>query len=175
VKKVTDHVEELLSAYIDHELTEEEAHRVRDHIKTCESCRETLYSLQHVRDQLHDAYEKVEVPASLEQAVMASIAVLERKTGVANGFGIWLAGVISLIVMGATAALMAPILIAIAKFLYKLAGIGIKIWQTVPIVVGAIPYFTVILYGATIILIIVSVGLLLRLRFTGSYDRRELL
>jgi len=47
-----NHVGELLSGYIDGELTQQEQQRVRLHCEDCEKCRQDLDDLQSMRDRI---------------------------------------------------------------------------------------------------------------------------
>ena len=56
------HTEELLTGYLDGELTQQESQRVAVHIEQCEDCRKTLRQLQ----QLQQAVQETQYP-NLEQ------------------------------------------------------------------------------------------------------------
>ena len=56
------HFEELLTGYLDGELTQQESQRVAVHIEQCEDCRKTLRQLQ----QLQQAVQETQYP-NLEQ------------------------------------------------------------------------------------------------------------
>ena len=51
-KTINDHVGELLSGYIDGELTQQQAQRVRVHVEACPECREELERLQALRKEV---------------------------------------------------------------------------------------------------------------------------
>jgi len=172
---MAEHVKELLSAYIDNELTEDDVHRVREHLKTCEECRDSLYELQLLKENIYYAYENVEVPVHLETSIMDKIYALEQETNPRNYFAFWITGFVAMVLLAGMAALVAPFMYFIARFIYKLASIGFKIWHTVPIVMSAIPYFTFMLYGGAFVVIAISAWFLYRLLLSGPYDRRELL
>ena len=48
------HVEELLTGYLDAELTQQESQRVAVHIEQCEDCRKTYRELQQLQHAVHE-------------------------------------------------------------------------------------------------------------------------
>ena len=51
-KSIDEHVGELLSGYIDGELTQQQAQRVRIHCERCDACTEELERLEELREQV---------------------------------------------------------------------------------------------------------------------------
>ena len=47
-----EHIQELLSGYIDHELTQQKAQRVRLHLKECDSCHKIYKDLVAIRKEM---------------------------------------------------------------------------------------------------------------------------
>ncbi len=76
---------EILSAYLDRELTASEAERLEDHLRDCSRCRNRLDSLSSVVTGLH-RLERVEVPSVLTSKVRRRVA-LERQD---RALGSWL-------------------------------------------------------------------------------------
>jgi len=62
------HVEELLTGYLDAELTQQESQRVAVHIGECPNCRQTYQQLQ----QLQDAVQKTHYP-NMEQEALEKV------------------------------------------------------------------------------------------------------
>ena len=62
------HTEELLTGYLDGELTQQESQRVAVHIEQCEACRTTWQQLQ----QLQQAVKQTRYP-NLEQEVLETV------------------------------------------------------------------------------------------------------
>lgn len=66
---------ELLSGYVDQELTQQQSQRVRIHLETCEPCRRLHGDLKHMKEQLRQLSYPVsdeEVLAKLEKDLFAS-------------------------------------------------------------------------------------------------------
>lgn len=172
---MAEHVRELLSAYIDNEVNRDEEELVRNHLKHCEECRESLYELELLKDNVFYAYENIEVPVGLEASIMNRIHVLERDKTPVNHLAGWMTGLVGVLILLGLAALVAPFVYIIGKIGPVFARTFMKVLHTVPIVMDAIPYFSFVLYGAAVILIIFSGWFLLRLLLSGSFDRREVL
>lgn len=67
------HVDELISAYIDHELSDAENERVETHLDSCQECYSLMKSFQSMKEQIYIAYQSVGVPSHFEQHIMERI------------------------------------------------------------------------------------------------------
>jgi anti-sigma factor RsiW len=65
--------DELLSAYIDHELAAQDRARVEGHIARCRRCAHELQSLIALKGRIHVAAERVTVPVGLGEGFAARI------------------------------------------------------------------------------------------------------
>jgi anti-sigma factor RsiW len=66
---------DLLSGYVDHELTQQQAQRVQVHLDTCESCRRLHGDLKNMKEQLRQLSYPIsdeEMLANLEKDLVAS-------------------------------------------------------------------------------------------------------
>jgi anti-sigma factor RsiW len=72
-------IEELLSAYLDGELTEGERRRVVRHLASCPGCAKVFEELRAVSERVHTAILHVEVPAALEAKVFEHVARLHQR------------------------------------------------------------------------------------------------
>lgn len=70
-------IQELLSLYLDHELTEQEATEVKNHLKKCSDCRATLELYQLLKDKCDVLKEEREVPKQFHTDLMNKIETLE--------------------------------------------------------------------------------------------------
>ncbi|MGG1690768.1 zf-HC2 domain-containing protein, partial [Heyndrickxia ginsengihumi] len=69
-----EHVEDLLSAYIDHELDEKDLLVVERHISVCPSCQQELDHLKMIQEEMIRFYQDIEIPSmNFEKAVTAKI------------------------------------------------------------------------------------------------------
>lgn len=65
-------MQERLSAYLDGDLSPEEAEEVSTHLRDCEVCQTVLSELRQVRDELRSLPE-VDIPANLHSAIMQNL------------------------------------------------------------------------------------------------------
>ncbi len=65
-----EHIEELLSPYLENELSQEQKQTVAAHLKACSSCRELLSLLQEVSASL-TAFPEVEISGELQNRLQA--------------------------------------------------------------------------------------------------------
>ncbi|MCM3023312.1 anti-sigma factor family protein [Heyndrickxia ginsengihumi] len=69
-----EHVEDLLSAYIDHELDEKDLLVVERHISVCPSCQQELDHLKMIQEEMIRFYQDIEITSmNFEKAVTAKI------------------------------------------------------------------------------------------------------
>ncbi|MDR6879411.1 anti-sigma factor [Bacillus sp. 3255] len=70
---MSDHIEELIAAYMDNELTDKERKQVEKHLGHCPQCSALLDDLLAIQNQVHKAFQAIEVPHSLEDKVIAQL------------------------------------------------------------------------------------------------------
>ncbi|WP_018661747.1 anti-sigma factor family protein [Heyndrickxia acidiproducens] len=75
-----EHVEDLLSAFIDHELNKKERQKVESHLSVCPACRKELEQLRAVKTEFISFYHHIEPPDfHFEKAVKAKISQQENR------------------------------------------------------------------------------------------------
>ncbi len=67
------HIEHLLSAYVDNELTENEKREVEEHLQMCSDCLELYEDFSLMGHQLVNTYKQITLPNHLTYQVMAAI------------------------------------------------------------------------------------------------------
>lgn len=75
--KVCDDYSEMISAYVDGELTDEDADALEEHLQACEECRSALNAYREIALAISDDYE--EVPEGFAESVMQKINSAEKK------------------------------------------------------------------------------------------------
>ncbi|UJF35654.1 anti-sigma factor family protein [Paenibacillus hexagrammi] len=70
---MTDHIEDLISAYIDYELTEEERKLVEEHLEQCLECSALRNDLLAIQNQIFTSLRPIEAPVSLEDKVITEL------------------------------------------------------------------------------------------------------
>lgn len=71
---------EMLSAYLDEELSPSEASRVEEHVEGCGSCRQRLQGMRNVVSTLHHL-ERMAPPPTLDQIVARRVALAGQEEG----------------------------------------------------------------------------------------------
>lgn len=72
---------ELLSGYVDHELTQQQSQRVRVHLETCEACRRLHADLVNMKEQLRQLSWPISDEEMLEKLEKDLFASGTRKAG----------------------------------------------------------------------------------------------
>ncbi|MBH8597272.1 MULTISPECIES: zf-HC2 domain-containing protein [unclassified Thermoactinomyces] len=73
-----NHVKEMLSAYMDHELPASEKEEVEKHLQTCSDCRDALDRLMEMKMLLAQSLEEIEIPEAFTNKVMLTIDQREQ-------------------------------------------------------------------------------------------------
>lgn len=76
--------EELLSAYIDFEVTPEEEKAIREHIESCVSCRNLYEQSKIIKEKLHGLNETIPVPQDLNKILITSLDSVKKKRFIPN-------------------------------------------------------------------------------------------
>jgi anti-sigma factor RsiW len=72
---------DLLSGYVDHELTQQQSQRVQIHLDTCESCRRLYGDLKNMKEQLRQLSYPISDEAMLEKLEKDLFASSSRNLG----------------------------------------------------------------------------------------------
>ena len=78
---IHEHVGELLSGYIDGELTQQDAQRVRLHCEACEQCRQSLDDLKRMRERVGQATLSNASPTEWREAMSDTTVKATRGLG----------------------------------------------------------------------------------------------
>lgn len=103
----TNHPEQLLSSYVDDELTEKERREISKHLASCESCRKSVEELRALRVRIREAAD-VTLPDNFVYSVLRS-ARREKENSV-----VWLG----------TERLARNVVVALTLFVLALVGLG---------------------------------------------------
>lgn len=151
---MSEHIEHLLSGYMDNELTEHERNEVERHLTACPRCRGILSDLIDIQGQVVAAFQTGEVPESIEDRVLHTIRA-EASAPVSKNNRVWLLVPIASVIL-----LIAAAFALTGSFLIKLTSITGKVLLNLIYafgsVLGADPLIMAGLLGVSFILIIVS-------------------
>ncbi len=79
--------QEMISAFIDGELSVEEELNLHDHLAGCDSCRQLAYDIRQLRDVI-SAEDQTKMPAPIEKKILTRITADRRKkVGLFNFIG----------------------------------------------------------------------------------------
>jgi predicted anti-sigma-YlaC factor YlaD len=69
------HINELVSAYIDNELSSEDLQIVKKHLESCEQCNQLVEELLHIQSGVMGIFQNIHVPDGLENKVFEKINI----------------------------------------------------------------------------------------------------
>ncbi|MGV3466269.1 MAG: anti-sigma factor family protein [Heyndrickxia sp.] len=155
---MNEHVDELLSAYIDDELSEMEREKVKNHLELCTRCDAEFHELQEIKEGISFLYGSIEIPDfQFENAVMAKIKELNPKTSI---YYRWIVGVPTLFM----AIIIAISLFAFSDIFYvgvtvasEMIKIAVSLSHTFVSVLSSIPFLLEVFVITTIIIVGLSV------------------
>lgn len=161
---MAEHVTDLLSAYLDHELDDFEQKRVEYHLSFCSECRREFAELASLKQQIDKVYESVQVPEGLEQAVMKNIG--QRQF--AHGIGKWMAVAVAALLAVVVFMSMSSIVGFGTAIVSAIVNVGFSLLHMVPFIVSSIPSLFVIVLVTAVVLIVASLWSLHRLLETRT-------
>ncbi|MCY9667404.1 zf-HC2 domain-containing protein [Paenibacillus alginolyticus] len=92
-----NHPEDLLSAYIDNELTAKERQQVEEHLHSCTQCQLLAADLLELQQQVSTVFLTMDAPRDMEQRIMYEVELQTRAPFISrNWLALPLAGVICL-------------------------------------------------------------------------------
>lgn len=156
------HLEELISSYIDDELTDDERAVVEVHLKSCSECRALMEELNAIKNTIFSVYRSVEVPFGVEQQVLS---VIDRGT---------LKGPISIQISWAALASFSLILIITLSVLSPVGVLGLglassvlnilfSLLKAIPVIIQSVPYVFITVSAFSVIVMLISIWSLRRL------------
>lgn len=76
--------EELVSAYVDSQVTPEEEKAIREHMEVCGSCRNLYEEEKTVKEKLHRLSEAVPIPTDLDEKLIRSLGKVKKERFISN-------------------------------------------------------------------------------------------
>jgi predicted anti-sigma-YlaC factor YlaD len=77
------HIDELVSAYMDNELSAEDLQIVKAHLESCEQCNQLVEELLNIQSEVLGFFQTVNAPIALENKILAKINI---KSPTKSGF-----------------------------------------------------------------------------------------
>jgi anti-sigma factor RsiW len=76
--------EELVSAYVDSQLTPEEEKAILEHMEVCTSCRSLYEEEKTIKERLHRLSETVPIPPDLDEKLIRSLGKVKKERFISN-------------------------------------------------------------------------------------------
>lgn len=151
---MSDHIEELLSEYIDDELNEEQKQTIEKHLSICSDCNHRLQEMKLLRKQILEAYLQVEIPM-IEEKVMAKIqqASIKKAINVLNLFAFLTLFAFGIMLM-VTASPFLTIGLPIFHSAYSIAR---GLIYAVPSIISAIPHVVEVMIALILSFILIAI------------------
>lgn len=150
------HDGELISAYIDDELSKEETLLIEEHLETCKECQELVSELSGLKRKVSTTYQAIKVPGKIEEKVLAKIGQ-RRTSGKPLLFALpW----ISAALMAVTISIFLLSLLPATDFSLGLTAsvfnVLLNLIHLVPVLIGVVPFLLETTLIFAIILLLIS-------------------
>lgn len=155
---MNEHVNELLSAFIDQELSDSESIKVNNHLAVCTQCQDEVDELQAMRERISFFYGSIDIPDfQFENAVLNKIRELKPTNliaykWIAGGTIIFFAIILSIFLFTFGNALYMGI-----TFASEFIKIGVSLSHAFFSVLSSIPFLLEVFAITTIIIVGLSV------------------
>ncbi|HET7657478.1 MAG TPA: zf-HC2 domain-containing protein, partial [Bacillales bacterium] len=137
---MSEHVKDLLSAYLDAELNDPDAQKVAQHIKQCQECWKELKELDELRGQIAFAYRSIEAPVGFVEQILADIEAPNPESGKVSAYKKWAIALVAVFVLTLLSMQMAPFLSLGAAMVTFVFNIGFEFLRFISFVISKIPY-----------------------------------
>lgn len=152
---MNDHVHELLSAFIDGELNEEERKKVADHVAECRQCSTELKELQWLKEELFAVYHFIEIPnVQFEHSVVRKIKQISSPYRPMNRYVRWTMSFIALLMAAFILSTMGNVFYVGITLATSFVHIGLSVTHALASVLSSIP----LLFLACVIISMVILG-----------------
>jgi anti-sigma factor RsiW len=157
-----EHVDELISAYLDNELTEAERVLVELHIGTCKECRALVEDFLAMKSQLFTVYQSIEIPDNLEQRVLASLEQKPKTTTRRYTVVPWVltGSAVTLLLLFMVS--LSPLATLSIGLFSSLVTIMVSVLQVVPVFAASLPSLFIGIAGVTVFLLFLLIWSLRR-------------
>ncbi len=162
MSNMSDHIGDLISAYIDNELTENERQLVEEHLFDCPECFAILNDFMMLKNDILQTYRSIEAPDTVEDVVLHAIRTLVPSKPTRKRYWLFVPLLSSLL-------FFAIIFLFIGPFVFKFISVGLKVFMNLMFATGSLlasdPYVIAGLIGFSLLLMIgssISLRLLLK-------------
>ncbi|ERI07472.1 anti-sigma factor family protein [Aneurinibacillus aneurinilyticus] len=161
------HMEEMISAYIDDELTDAERRLVETHINKCKECKKLVEDLSMMKNQVFTTYQSIEIPDNMEQYFLSSI---EQKTQRGKNKIPWPIVIGSVILIILAVLCLSPLATFGVGLISLLFTIMMRLLQVASTFMAVVPSLFIGVIGFAVLLLLISVLSLRRLFLTKAIE-----
>ncbi|MDI3535245.1 MAG: hypothetical protein PWQ82_1610 [Thermosediminibacterales bacterium] len=156
------HVDKLISAYIDGELSKEEHELVENHLMTCNKCRGLLEQLSSQRKMVQEVFYSLEIPDTIEENVMNAINTNSYMPVPSDSKVTWFSWIVML--LGLMILLLGPSYTIFGTgFASSIVSIVLSFLHMAPLLTSMVPFLIEGLLTFAVIVLLISVWSLRRL------------
>lgn len=135
---MSEHIGEVLSSYIDDEITQAEKEWIEGHLESCLECKNEFLQLKMIKEQFKRTFQMIDIPDTIEDKVMVEIGKghEQRTFGLLNSTAILIMAGFAIVL-----SLASGPLITVGVYIFQtLLSIGRGLIYTIPSLISAIPY-----------------------------------
>lgn len=165
---MSNHVLDLLNAYIDEELSTEERQRVEDHLLSCDRCKEEVEQFQQLKGWMSDIYTLEPVPNFLDENIMNEIRQMER-AGRQLEYGLGFVGLSIILLFAFIHSYFNQgwkVIVAFYRVMHSFV-------QALPQLVGMPPVVTLSVLGGGLLIVVVTLPVLWKLLHSMVVEDRR--
>lgn len=135
---MSEHIENILSEYMDDELNEAEKQNVEKHLSICSDCNNRLHELKALREEMLAVYFSIDIPNRIEEKVIEKIqlATEKNKTMVLNLLAFLMLFAFGIMLYESTS----PVLTVGLPIFHSFYSIARGLIYAVPSIISGIPY-----------------------------------
>jgi predicted anti-sigma-YlaC factor YlaD len=155
--KMSDHVDERLSIYLDREASVEECQVIESHLKLCRECQEKYQQLSQLKEELTLFYCSIEEPLlQFDQSVMKNIKSLTLRSSEKISRIRWFAAFGTLLLFMIILLKLSPFLFVGVKITEVLLKVSYTLIHVLAAVATSIPYFVTVTVLVTVVIILIT-------------------
>lgn len=165
---MSNHVLDMLNAYIDEELSSEEKSRVNEHLQNCDSCLQEVNQLIQLKDWMTDIYAMEPVPNFLDERIMSEIRSMQkagRQLEIGLGF------------VGLSIVILFTIIHSYFnhgwKVMFAVYRVSRSLFLALPQLVGFPPVVTLSVLGGGILIVAITLPVLWKLLHSMAVEDRR--
>ncbi|MGE8206938.1 anti-sigma factor family protein [Heyndrickxia sp. NPDC080065] len=169
---MSEHVSDLLSAYIDEELSEEESMKVKSHVTNCHLCSDELHNLIELKNEISMLYDTIPIPDKhFEETVMSKINNISFGKSVSQKVFTWGISIICILMIFIIMAKVSSVLYVIGTILSSFFNIGIGLFHAAAAAITSIPFVLEIIAVTTLIIVGLSIWSVRFLLIGKNYNK----